>query len=143
MSSDSLTTHVDDEIPPFVASVTQQGINLFHESFGGSNPIHTDAALAAQSEFGAPIQHGIRTLFPAFAMLAQRFGSSFLEGGGLKVKFVAAVVDGDVITTRISRAPSVGNADAGGATLNIRCENARGDTVLIGTARLSGRQHEA
>lgn len=120
----------DAAFEPCTRVVTQELINAFHESFGGSNPIHTDASAAKETEYGAPVQHGIRTMYPIFSMLVKRYGRQFLENGTMSVKFVVPVMAGDVITTHIVAGPETGRSNE----LQIWGEKADGTKVLIGSA---------
>lgn len=115
--------------------VTQEKISEFHESFGGSNPIHTDAVAAETSGHGATLQHAARTIYPIYAMLVERHQDGFLKGGALNAKFIAPVAPGDVITC-YCRLIGRRSDSKGGAQLEfeIGATNQRDTTVLVGMA---------
>ena len=129
---------VGEELPPRVATVTQEGISAFHEAFGGSNPLHTDPSIAHQSGFGAPLQHGVRTLYPIFAMLFEHYGPGVVSGGAMEAKFIAPVVPGDVITCRCRAIERRQDGTRQLLVFETWAENQKRDKVLVGTA--SGRE---
>lgn len=120
-------------------TVSQEGIDQFHSSFGGSNPIHTDAGAAKNSEFGLPVQHGIRTLYAAYSAVAARNGGSLFNGGRLKAKFVGPVYAGDVITTTVSEEvlPEGGSP---GFELGVESRKADGQLVLVGAVHFGQKK---
>lgn len=125
---------IGEELPPRVQRVTQEGISAFHHAFGASNPIHTDPTLAQQSGFGAPLQHGVRTLYPIFAMLFDRYPHGLTGGGALEAKFVAPVLPGDVLTCHCRLVERRQEGKRHVLVFETWAVNQKGEKVLIGNA---------
>ena len=64
--------------------VTQETINAFARLTGDDNPIHVDAAFAAESPFGTRIAHGLLTLSLVIPHLRDIF---HVEGSGLNLNY--------------------------------------------------------
>lgn len=107
-------------------------VELFSEMTGDMNPLHYDAALAADTPFGALIVQGGVTSGLLNAIVAEDLpgpGSVFLN---VEWKFVKAVKIGDLITGRVE-VTSVRD-DKPICTLATSVRNNQGDTCLVGTA---------
>jgi len=128
---------VGDQLDPRKMSVVQDGINAFHHTFGGSNPLHTDPDLAQKSGFGAPLQHGVRTLYPVFTAVFSRFPQRAAGASRFSAKFIAPVEPGDELTAycRVAR-----HEEAGGrrtVAFESWVENQKSTKVLVGEVTLS------
>jgi len=128
---------IGQELVPRLQKVTQTGISAFHESFGGSNPIHTDPAAAKQSGMGATLQHAARTLYPIYAMLFERYRDGLTRGGTLETKFIAAVTPGDEITCHCRAVERRYEAGQQILMFETWAVNQNGDKVLVGTASVN------
>ena len=107
-------------------------VEMFTEMTGDRNPLHYDAALAAQSPFGELIVQGGVTSGLLNAIVAEDLpgpGSVFL---GVEWRFVKAVKVGERITGRVEIA-SVRD-DKPICTLATSVRNAQGEICLVGTA---------
>jgi acyl dehydratase len=84
------------------------------------NPIHYDAAFAAESGFGKPIAQGTFTLNALWAAVAASVGADALSGMVADLRFIKPVIENDIVTASgalISRAPPtyrVAILDSGG-----------------------------
>jgi len=136
-ASPATPLRIGEELPPRVQQVTQDGINAFHEAFGGSNPIHTDPAAARQSHLGAPVQHGVRTLYPIFAMLFEHYPHGLVGGGGLDARFLAPVSPGDVITCHCRAIERRQEGSRPVLVFETWAVNQTGAKVLAGTATVT------
>ncbi|HTI84456.1 MAG TPA: MaoC family dehydratase [Acetobacteraceae bacterium] len=111
---------------------SMRDVELFSEMTGDMNPLHYDAALAAETPFGALIVQGGVTSGLLNAIVAEDLpgpGSVFLS---VEWKFVKAVKVGDEITGRVE-VTSVRD-DKPICTLATSVRNSQGDTCLVGTA---------
>ena len=107
-------------------------VELFSEITGDMNPLHYDAALAAETPFGDLIVQGGVTSGLLNAIVAEELpgpGSVFLS---VEWKFVKAVKIGEQILGRVE-VTSV-REDKPICTLATTVRNSQGDTCLVGTA---------
>lgn len=117
----------------FARTVTEQDINAMADVIGDYNPIHTDAAAAAQSPFGERIAHA---LLPAgyistvLGMILPGPGTVYLHQG---LDFTAPVKIGDTITATVT-VTEVLNPVKGIYKLHTVCTNQHGETVADGEA---------
>lgn len=128
---------IGDDLEPRKMSVTQDGINAFHHTFGGSNPLHTDPELAQERGFGAPLQHGVRTLYPVFTAVFSRFPQLAAGASCFSAKFIAPVEPGDELTAhcRVIRHEETGGQRM--VAFESWVENQKGTKVLVGEVTLS------
>ena len=111
---------------------SMRDVELFSEMTGDMNPLHYDAALAAETPFGALIVQGGVTSGLLNAIVAEDLpgpGSVFLS---VEWKFVKAVKVGEQILGRVE-VTSVRD-DKPICTLATSVHNSQGDTCLVGTA---------
>jgi acyl dehydratase len=125
---------IGEELPPRLQQVTQEGINAFHVAFGGSNPIHTDPEAAKNTELGATVQHGVRTLYTVFAMLFERYPLGLARRGALEAKFIAPVTPGDVISCHCLALERRQEDERQILVFEIWAMNQKGAKVLVGRA---------
>ena len=79
--------------------ITQEQLNCYSRVSGDQNPLHLDPDFAATTQFGGIIAHGMLTLALVAEMLVAAFGKSWLETGGLKVRFKGAAYLGETLET--------------------------------------------
>jgi len=111
---------------------SMRDVELFSEMTGDMNPLHYDAALAAETPFGALIVQGGVTSGLLNAIVAEDLpgpGSVFLS---VEWKFVKAVKVGEQIFGRVEITGV--RDDKPICTLATSVRNSQGDTCLIGTA---------
>lgn len=125
---------IGEELPSRLQQVAQEGINAFHLAFGGSNPIHTDPEAAKNTELGATVQHGVRTLYTVFAMLFEHYPLGLARGGALEAKFIAPVMPGDVITCHCLALERRQEDERQTLMFEIWATNQKGVKVLVGQA---------
>jgi 3-hydroxybutyryl-CoA dehydratase len=117
-----------------VKHVTQQDINLYAEASGDFNPIHIDEAFAAQTPLGGTIAHGMLILAYASEMMTRAFGSSWLDGGRISIRFKAAARPEDTITTS-GKIDSIEDKDGiPHASCSLECCNQKGEVIITGGA---------
>ncbi len=111
---------------------SMRDVELFSEMTGDMNPLHYDAALAAETPFGALIVQGGVTSGLLNAIVAEDLpgpGSVFLS---VEWKFVKAVKVGEQILGRVE--VTTVREDKPICTLATSVQNSQGDTCLVGTA---------
>jgi len=129
------TTKGKPEIGSFAERSRQTGmadVEMFSHMTGDMNPLHYDAALAAQSPFGGLIVQGGVTSGLLNAVVAEDLpgpGTVFLE---VAWRFVKAVKVGERITARVE--VTAVRDDKPICTLATTVRNAQGEVCLSGTA---------
>jgi len=122
------------ELPPVVKKMTLETMKA--PLMSGGNPIHYDEAFARQAGLPAPIATGMISSGYLSQLLAAFFGAHWLKGARMAVTYIAPVYAGDTVTARAvvkERAPEgLGTR----LTLEIWCENQRGEKVTVGTASI-------
>jgi 3-hydroxybutyryl-CoA dehydratase len=88
--------------------ITQEKIARYADASGDRNPLHTDPAFAASSQFGGTVAHGMLVLAYVSEMLTSAFGERWVTGGRMKARFRAPARPGDVVTAG-GRVTSAGN----------------------------------
>ena len=87
------------QLPCQSKTITQEQLNCYSRVSGDQNPLHLDPDFAATTQFGGIIAHGMLTLALVSEMLVAAFGKSWLDTGGLKVRFKGAAYVGDNLET--------------------------------------------
>lgn len=125
-------------------TITQSDVGAFAAITGDYNPVHTDAAFAASTEFGECIAHGPLGIGVAFG-LASRL--DLIDGTviallGVAWEFKAPVRFGDTIRAviEVTGKRAVKDPDRGIVELGIRLVNDHNTVVQTGSAKLLMRQ---
>ncbi len=87
------------QLPCQSKTITQEQLNRYSDVSGDQNPLHLDPDFAATTQFGGIIAHGMLTLALVSEMMVAAFGKSWLETGGLKVRFKGAAYVGENLET--------------------------------------------
>jgi 3-hydroxybutyryl-CoA dehydratase len=112
--------------------VTAHDVEAFAQITGDTNPVHLDAAYAAETRFGARIAHGMLAVSYISAVLGTRFpgpGTIYLSQN---VSFLKPVFLGDTITATVT--VSRFREDKGIVTFVTECWNQAGEKVVDGQA---------
>ena len=119
-------------------TITQEQLNRYSRVSGDQNPLHLDPDFAATTQFGGIIAHGMLTLALVSEMLVAAFGKSWLETGGLKVRFKGAAYVGENLETwgRVEKVA------ANGEVIKLVCavgvwNRDREQEIITGTATLT------
>ena len=128
-----MTLGVGTELAPVVRELTQEKINRYAQAGGDGNPLHTDPEFAARTQFGGTIAHGMLLLAYLSEMMTAEFGSAWVSGGRLKVRFKAPARPGDTVSA-VGRVLRV----EGGRTVGaVECRNQGGETLVSGEAEVA------
>jgi 3-hydroxybutyryl-CoA dehydratase len=127
---------VGQELGPLVRTVTQERIDQYAAASGDYNPIHVDPAFAARSPFGGTVAHGMLLLAYVSTLLTQAFGRAWLQTGALRVKFRNPAPAGTTVAAqgRVERLEEGHGVQY--AVCAVRLENAAGEVLLSGEARV-------
>lgn len=110
---------------------SQADFDAFARLSGDDNPIHVDAAFAAQTRFGRTVAHGMLLYSALCGAISRHFpGAQQLEQ---TLMFAAPTFAGEEMTLMLEVTAVAGNA----LTLNTTIRNARGERTCEGTARLA------
>ncbi len=128
-----MTLDVGTELAPVVRELTQEKINRYAQAGGDGNPLHTDPEFAARTQFGGTIAHGMLLLAYLSEMMTAKFGSAWLSGGRLKVRFKAPARPGDTV----SAVGHVLRVEGGRTVCAVECRNQQGETLVSGEAEVA------
>jgi 3-hydroxybutyryl-CoA dehydratase len=123
---------VGAELPSVAKTLSQEKIDRYARASGDFNPIHVDAAFAAQTPFGGTIAHGMLLLAYLSEMLTAAFGQAWLSGGRLKVRFKGVARPGDVVTVR----GQVERVKGERGICAVECLNQRDELLIAGEAEV-------
>ena len=123
-----------DPLPEVRREVTQGRVNAYAEAANDFNPIHLDAAYAAQTQFGRRIAHGMLTLAFLAEMMAQAFPDTWHKGGRLKVRFKAPVFLGEAVTAFGEVSAVTETPDGPLAECRVGCRRPDGEEAVTGQA---------
>ena len=126
------------QLPCQSKTITQEQLNRYSRVSGDQNPLHLDPDFAATTQFGGIIAHGMLTLALVSEMLVAAFGKSWLETGGLKVRFKGAAYVGDSLETwgRVEKIAT--NSEDTEVVCAVRVLNRdRDQEIITGTATLT------
>jgi 3-hydroxybutyryl-CoA dehydratase len=134
-----LTNYTFDEITvgqtaSYSKRIEEEDIQLFAAVSGDVNPVHLDAAFAANTPFKERIAHGMLTGAVISAALALELpgpGTIYL---GQSLRFRLPVKIGDEITVHLEVTEKL--AGKGFVTLDCKAVNQAGKTVASGTAEV-------
>jgi len=113
-------------------TVSARHVELFAEATGDRNPVHLDEEVAARSQFGGRIAHGMLTAGFVSAAIASKLpgpGSIYLSQ---TLRFTRPVRIGDTITVTLVVVEVV--ADKRRVRIATTCTNQNGEKVLEGEA---------
>jgi len=120
-------------LPTVTKTITQEKINAYSLAGGDGNPLHTDPAFAASTQFGGTIAHGMLVLAYVSEMLTAAFGEDWLASGRLKVRFRAPARPGD----RLTASGKVTSHEGGKTICEVECRNEAGEVLVSGEAEVS------
>jgi Acyl dehydratase len=112
--------------------ITSRGVELFAEATGDRNPVHLDEEVAARSQFGGRIAHGMLTAGLVSAAIATRLpgpGAIYL---GQSLRFTRPVRIGDTVTVKLEVLEVITAKRR--VRLATICTNQNGETVMDGEA---------
>ncbi|HLZ71366.1 MAG TPA: MaoC family dehydratase [Dehalococcoidia bacterium] len=115
-------------------AISQALIDWYGRLNGDHDVVHYDAPYAAALGYRAPIDHGLMHAAYASELLCQAFGMRWLAGGRYSVKWTAPVYPDDVLFPIAEVAEADGAAAVDRLALEVRCENAQGQAVMVGEA---------
>jgi 3-hydroxybutyryl-CoA dehydratase len=110
--------------------VSAEVVRAYADAAGDHNPLHLDAAFAANTPYGRPIAHGMLILARLSELFTVAFGEGWAASGSLKVRFRAPVFPGQRVT---AEATLKSEAD-GRATYEAAVRNEQGEAVITGEA---------
>ena len=94
---------------------------------------HTDEALAKKLGRPGVIAQGLQVSALVHELLTGAFGTAWMRGGSLKVRYLKMVVAGDTVTAKGGVTAVEALPDADRVTVAVQCENQRGELPLVGT----------
>jgi 3-hydroxybutyryl-CoA dehydratase len=128
---------VGADLTPLSNVVTMDDMRLFEPE--GDTNIHTDDETARAAGLPAAIAAGVQFMAYVFEMLRQTYGFESVVGTQFDVRIRTPVFAGDTVTARGRVTASETEAAGTFVSLDVWCENQRGDHVIAGTARVPVR----
>ena len=129
-----------DALPTIEKQVTQTGIEKYASASGDFNPIHVNRELAAASQFGSTIAHGMMVAASISEAMAATFKLDWLEGGRLKLRFRSPVFPGDTVTTSGQVKSIRKRNDASEVTCSVEVRRQNGGVAITGDATVLVRR---
>lgn len=126
-----------DELKSYTCTFTSAQIKSYSTwPEGKRNMInqHTDEAIAKSLGRPGVIVQGLQISALVHELLTQAFGTAWMRGGSLKVRFLKMVVAGDTLTAKGRVAAVEPLPDADRVSVEVACTNQRSETPLVGTA---------
>ena len=99
-----------------------------------SKNIHTDEEFAKACGLPSPIASGTMSEAYLVELMLDVFGEDWIRHGRMELTFIRMVQPGDVLIAKGQTQKWEGTALDAGVTLQVWCENQRGEHVVIGTA---------
>ncbi len=101
-----------------------------------------DADYARQTPLGGTVAHGMLILAYLSQMMTDAFGTSWVTGGKLNVRFKAPARPGDTITAsgKIRRVEKSGDRNL--VNCEVLCKNQNEETVITGEAIVRVKDNE-
>lgn len=123
-------------LPGISKTISQANINRYAEASGDFNPIHIDEDYARKTPLGGTVAHGMMVLAYVSRMMTSAFGTDWLSGGKLDVRFRAPARPGDTMDTggKITAVERVENQTQ--VTCEVFCRNQDGESVITGVAQV-------
>ena len=118
-------------IGPLADTFPMSRVRAYADVAGAHDPVHVDPAFAAASPIGANIVQGKLVMTLVSRLLLTEFGRRWLEGGGFELRLRRPVAVGESVAAWAQA------LDGTPDTFRVWCENARGETVIEGTASLA------
>lgn len=119
---------VGSDIPPVSKQITQEKIARYADASGDHNPLHIDPEFAATTQFEGTIAHGMLLLGYISEMMTAAFGSRWIEGGRLKIRFRAPARPGDTVAA----SGFVTSVEGDAIKCEIECKNQAGELLVSG-----------
>jgi len=123
------------ELEPVSRVVTLEEMVLFEPE--GEMNIHTDDEVARAAGLPAAIAAGVQFMSYVFEMLYREYGFQSVTGTVLDVRIRAPVLAGDTVTAKGRVTGSQVSSAGARVSLEVWCENQRGDHVIAGTAEVT------
>ncbi len=128
---------VGDELQTYTRALTAAQIGSFASALGlvrHKRDQHTDPAIALSLGRPGIVAQGPHSSALVQELLTEELGGSWMRDGSLEILYRKMVVAEDTITARGRVTAVEPLADGDRLTLEVWCENQRGDTTLSGTA---------
>lgn len=136
MRIDPHTVQPGANLPSLVIEVSQERINQYADLSGDYNPLHVDPVFARQTPFGSTIAHGPLAAALLFQVVGDWLDSFWPSGVKFEFIFTAPVRAGDSVTAGGTVRERVRENTGELLIVDLRCTNQRGETVIVGTARV-------
>jgi acyl dehydratase len=107
---------------------------LVFSGYPETNSVHTSREAAVERGLPNAIAQGLQSYAYMCEWLVLFFGPGWFDGGRLAVSFLSIVLPGDEVKVKAELKDSEDVEDGVRMTLDVWCENHRGQKVAAGTA---------
>ena len=123
-------------LPEASRKVNQESVKLYAAAVRDFNPIHLDPEFARKAGLEGTIAHGMLVLAYMSSYMTDNFGTDWLEGGSLSVRFKAPARPGDIlkIGSKINKLEKQDGYTI--ASCSVVCRNQLGEDVILGDTRV-------
>lgn len=130
-------------LPQITREITQDRINAYAEVSGDFNPIHTDPAFAAETQFGGTITHGMLLLGFLSDVMTRAYGEAWATSGRLRTRFRSPGRPGDtVVVSGTVRSVEEAPDERKLIRCTLECRNQEGLLLASGDAQVTVPLHE-
>ena len=116
--------------------VIQQNINLYAEASGDFNPIHLDPEFGKKMQLGGTIAHGMMILAYVSEWMVVNFGTDWLTGGKLDIRFKAPAHPGDIINVSGKIVNIEKESSQSLVSCDLMCQNQQGQVITTGETKV-------
>ena len=125
-----------DTLPTVEKTFSQDDVNRYADAAGDHNPIHVDPNIAAGSQFGRRIAHGMMIAASISEMMAQAFGQDWHKSGRMKIRFRAPVFPGETVRASGTVRSVRQIEDATEVAVSVQVMKAKDEAAITGDARV-------
>jgi 3-hydroxybutyryl-CoA dehydratase len=116
--------------------VIQENINLYAEASGDFNPIHLDPEFGKKMQLGGTIAHGMMILAYISEWMVMNFGTDWLTGGKLNIRFKEPARPGDIINVSGKILNIEKESSQSLVSCDVKCQNQRGQVITAGETKV-------
>lgn len=123
-------------LPEMKKLIKQENINAYAEVSGDKNPIHLDPEFGKKMQLGGTIAHGMIGLAYVSEFMLMNFGTGWLNGGEMNIRFKEPAKPNDLI----SISGKITNKETESNDIVVRCEivsqNQKGQVIVTGDTKV-------
>ena len=127
-------TAKDFEVGTEILMVDKGVITQERMGLEGTNPVHHDPEFAKRAGFPGTLVAGAWSASWISELMMKSFGEGWVKGGKFTVTFIKPLIAGDAVKARGIVTGKEEEGEAVRVTLEVWCENQKGEKTTVGTA---------